>query len=282
MFRFGTGVALKNALVGGIAAAALCAMATPAAAATNIFLDKAEMFNPATAYITGFAGSNYAKTKVYDAPVLFTANYGTVSSTNTFNFLGFCVDIFDAIDVGINTPKNVNLAYHTGPLVDNGAHATKYASALVVLTQLQKDNISKLVNYGTQLWNLDAKTDPTHNLSNVSLGTHGSIIDELAGIQGAIWKIENPNFTITGAPPVNGNGVQATVTSDINYYASTAFLATLQVGKIEVIFDSSLPAHQAFAFAATVPEPATWGMLIVGFGLLGATMRRRRAATVSA
>lgn len=26
-----------------------------------------------------------------------------------------------------------------------------------------------------------------------------------------------------------------------------------------------------------IPEPATWAMLITGFGLVGATVRRRRA-----
>ncbi|QMW24730.1 PEP-CTERM sorting domain-containing protein [Sandaracinobacteroides saxicola] len=29
---------------------------------------------------------------------------------------------------------------------------------------------------------------------------------------------------------------------------------------------------------AYVPEPATWAMMIVGFGLVGSTMRRRRPA----
>jgi hypothetical protein len=33
---------------------------------------------------------------------------------------------------------------------------------------------------------------------------------------------------------------------------------------------------------AGVPEPASWGMLIVGFGLSGYAMRRRRATTVAA
>nr|WP_295661943.1 PEPxxWA-CTERM sorting domain-containing protein [Polymorphobacter sp.] len=32
----------------------------------------------------------------------------------------------------------------------------------------------------------------------------------------------------------------------------------------------------------TVPEPAAWGMMLTGFGLLGATMRRSRATTVAA
>ena len=37
-----------------------------------------------------------------------------------------------------------------------------------------------------------------------------------------------------------------------------------------------------YAFAAAVPEAASWAMLIAGFGLVGATMRRRRMTTASA
>jgi hypothetical protein len=266
---------LKGLLAAGIAAAALVGMASPAGA-TAIFIDKAEMFNPATAYITGPSGSNYPTVYAYDAPVLFTANFGTSASANTFNFLGFCVDIFDDINVGINSPLTVNLQYHDGALVDNGAHG-QYAVDLVTFSQMQKDQISALVNYGTQIWNNDALTDPTHNLST-------AVIDQLAGVQGAIWKIENPGFTVTGAPIINGHGIQADVTTNINLYSSTAFLSTLQTGHINVVFDTNLPAHQAFAFAANVPEPATWGMMILGFGGIGAMVRnsRRRQAVATA
>ena len=38
----------------------------------------------------------------------------------------------------------------------------------------------------------------------------------------------------------------------------------------------------ADAFAIGVPEPATWAMIVGGFGLVGATLRRRRASVVSA
>jgi hypothetical protein len=34
--------------------------------------------------------------------------------------------------------------------------------------------------------------------------------------------------------------------------------------------------------AAAVPEPATWGMMLVGFGLVGAGMRRRQSTAVAA
>ncbi|MBY9061427.1 PEPxxWA-CTERM sorting domain-containing protein [Sphingomonas yunnanensis] len=31
-------------------------------------------------------------------------------------------------------------------------------------------------------------------------------------------------------------------------------------------------------FGAAVPEPSTWAMMVLGFGLAGAAIRRRRAA----
>lgn len=42
------------------------------------------------------------------------------------------------------------------------------------------------------------------------------------------------------------------------------------------------PKGIAFNLDGTVPEPATWALLITGFGLVGATQRRRRAAGASA
>ena len=53
----------------------------------------------------------------------------------------------------------------------------------------------------------------------------------------------------------------------------------------EVIFSSSSNSFEFDNIAAgAVPEPATWAMLIVGFGFVGASLRRRHAsvATVTA
>jgi hypothetical protein len=38
----------------------------------------------------------------------------------------------------------------------------------------------------------------------------------------------------------------------------------------------------ADAITASVPEPATWGMMLLGFGLVGAGMRRRKSTLVAA
>ena len=51
----------------------------------------------------------------------------------------------------------------------------------------------------------------------------------------------------------------------------TAAVQTALFGELNRQFDVS-----------GVPEPATWGMLIVGFGLIGGTMRRRRVAVAFA
>ncbi len=57
---------------------------------------------------------------------------------------------------------------------------------------------------------------------------------------------------------------------------TTAFFVTRGVG-------TAFQANVVGTFAAAVPEPATWAMMIAGFGMVGFAARRRRAtATVSA
>ncbi len=45
---------------------------------------------------------------------------------------------------------------------------------------------------------------------------------------------------------------------------------------------NSFTAAETGEFGVAVPEPATWAMTILGFGFLGATLRRRRNATAAA
>jgi hypothetical protein len=42
------------------------------------------------------------------------------------------------------------------------------------------------------------------------------------------------------------------------------------------IIDGSTLSGRTFAPTAAVPEPGTWGMMLIGFGALGVSMRRRR------
>ncbi len=89
-------------------------------------------------------------------------------------------------------------------------------------------------------------------------------------------------FTIVG----NGSGIfkKPFQTTSINYLAtgaSTAISFTIS-SSTQIGFND--PLIDGVSFAATnagVPEPASWAMLITGFGLVGSVARRRRVvATV--
>jgi hypothetical protein len=48
--------------------------------------------------------------------------------------------------------------------------------------------------------------------------------------------------------------------------------------KIGDLFSQDIPFSHETTTVSAVPEPATWAMMITGFGLAGAAMRRRRGA----
>ena len=88
----------------------------------------------------------------------------------------------------------------------------------------------------------------------------------------------------------NGAGLGAQATGFWKLNAGTAGLATFLIniaqgssGAVLYRTGSAPPIEPPTGGGGTgsgvVPEPASWAMLIAGFGLVGATMRRRRLAT---
>jgi len=60
--------------------------------------------------------------------------------------------------------------------------------------------------------------------------------------------------------------------------AEAALLAGSALGTSYLnIHTSAFPGGEIRGFLAPAPEPATWALMIMGFGLAGATLRRRRA-----
>jgi hypothetical protein len=236
--------------------------AASSANAAAIFLQTAQLNKPASAYITGpitGVGTTFNSLHVYNGPVTFTANYGTAADAtpaNTFSFLGFCIDIYHEINTNIANaaPLAVNLQYQTQTLTHNG-----YG---VGLSNAQKQQISALVNFATTIAFNDA------DYSN-----------KMGGVQGAIWQIENPNYDVVGGPDVGYGSSASGVNAYMAQYTLAAVTHAIPVGKIITVYDYTNPltgGHQAFAFAGGVPEPATWLMMILGFGGIGAMLRRRR------
>jgi hypothetical protein len=50
-----------------------------------------------------------------------------------------------------------------------------------------------------------------------------------------------------------------------------------QAGILSAVFSSTQAAFEIDDLASAVPEPATWGMMILGFGIVGSQLRRRRS-----
>jgi hypothetical protein len=248
VFQFRT---MTTAAKGAFAALALggALLAAPSANAAGVTLISATMNQGYTATITGAfypTGVN-----AYIGPVNFVANAGA----GDFNFMAFCVDLYH--DMYIN--QTLNYAYHDEALTTDSSTSTPSGQAGVsIVSELNK--ISSLLNYANYV------TATTMNLTTRA--------EQLAGIQGAIWKIENPGYSI-----VSGNSqVTAYMTT---YVADAAVASYMPVGKMKSIYANDYK-HQAFAYGAGAPEPAAWALMIVGFGTAGAALRRRRPAARAA
>ena len=193
------------------------------------------------------------------APLDFTANEGVVASTDTFNLVAFCVDIFHSISLSDRNLKyddaydlETNSKFSGTTLPPTFAGATD-------LSNQQIAQVGRLVNFGTELFG----------------SADANKINQLSAVQGAIWQVINPGYTVDA----RNNAVDTLVAQYMNPAFTSDQSATFdmisQTGKY-----GSTQAKQAFAIAA-VPEPSTWAMLILGFGAVGGAVRlgRRRRAS---
>jgi hypothetical protein len=84
---------------------------------------------------------------------------------------------------------------------------------------------------------------------------------------------------ITGnqIPPANGNQTEASTNRRVTFTSDAGAIYGLRL-------QSTSPAFEVddIAVAQPVPEPATWAMMILGFGAIGGTLRTRRRQLVLA
>ena len=98
---------------------------------------------------------------------------------------------------------------------------------------------------------------------------------DLLGVGGAVFQTINGSIV----PPANGN--QSASNSNQRVFLTFAANETLT----GLRFRSGQPAFEVDDIAASVgavPEPGTWAMMIVGFGLVGVAARRRNQIAVIA
>ncbi len=237
---------LRNLLfASAIAAGALAA--TSASAATQVYLNNIGYYNTAKVTINGsYGGSNFTNVQDLAVGLKLDVNYGVGPALPKYTLWGFCVDLFHNIAAGGGYQAPVNLQYmETGGTLYDGKGNTVDAA--------KTSKILGLANLGYHL-----VQDAVPDLQN-----------KLSGIQAAIWSIEyaSLNFVANDAP------VEAYRQGYIALAPSLS--GTGAYGLYAVDFKSQ-------GFVIGVPEPATWAMMIVGFGLVGVTLRSSRRRPVAA
>ena len=232
------------ALLKSAAIAVFVVTGVPVAATTQIHIQSAGIYAPGTVQISIPSAQNSTTTTNstdYSTPVHFIANFGGVAAAPTFDFLGFCVDLFHPINVAIDGQTPLSLNYHTATLTDDRNGTT--------LSAAQIRQIGGLATLGFQI-----------------AASNGADRDaRLAAIQQAIWTIEYPTLGFTA------NGGFANQQSFADAYVAQA--PTLSGTATALYSDDG--ATQGFVISG-VPEPTSWVLMIAGFGMVGYGARRQR------
>jgi hypothetical protein len=249
------------------ACALLCGVALPgAASATSFSIDTT--VSGGWVGIDGSVGSingtvNVASEGVSEGAAIGRINlHGLRSDTNAMGDIQvFCVDVKDWLGNGDFVEKP--LSYFT-----QGT-----GSAQVLYTSTQINNMFKFLVYANQQGITNQLTSAAAQLG----------IWEILNESGTGWNVNSGNFTtslwsgpdaVTLANTWLG-AFQSTVTT--NYQLHLLDPGRGNQLQVFISHDGNNNDQQL-----GVPEPTTWGMIVVGFGLLGATLRRRKAAELFA
>lgn len=236
---------------GLLAAAGLLAATSgaPALAVADVSISKVAFENGKNITLTNGPLASPLSTRAGNFMLTATTSDGTGS------IWAFCVDIAHELRSGTYT---VPLNYNFGSFTHDSFGKTVPLADRVAMKALAAEGF-RLLKAGTG-----------------GIGAAG-IADDIQAIQTAIWSIEYGAANY--ATPLSYTGGPAL--SLVNQYIGLARTGQIK-GTARYIFSIDTPERQGL-FIPGVPEPATWAMLIAGFGLVGAAVRRRRpVAQVSA
>jgi hypothetical protein len=120
-----------------------------------------------------------------------------------------------------------------------------------------------VANPGTQLTSLSFYLGSLDDYNTISFYSGGTLIDSFTGTE------------LTSVLPAIPDGNQSAGDTNRRYFFT--FGAADNVNR--VVFNTTIPAFEFDDIAAAVsgvPEPSTWAMMILGFGLVGFTLRNGR------
>ena len=196
---------------------------------------------------------------------------GNTSPAPSGNEFGFDFNpVVDRLRVVSDTNQNLRIVPDTAQTFVDGM-ITRNGSSNVDLVGSAYRN-SRPGATMTNLYGLDAVTNSLVRATDANAGlyTNLNVAGEMFGPLG--FSFDNDDrvgFDISG-----GSNQGFFTINDTFYKVSQTSGAGTLVGKIGVDGVTGITA-------GAVPEPASWALMIGGFGLVGGTMRRRRTATTA-
>lgn len=197
------------------------------------------------------------------------ATFAVGSNSGILHFTG---SPFDGLGVSIGEFKL------TGTNVGSGTAATFYTYCVDIMHALSVPGVFDVV----PLSQLYTGTKAT-NINKILANTNATDATTAAAIQLALWEVAyetSGTFNVnSGAFNITGGDSGTARTLANTYLSNLGSWNVSSTQTAQLLYNKDI---QSQVYLAPVPEPTTWAMLIVGFGVVGATMRIRRRAEAMA
>lgn len=132
---------------------------------------------------------------------------------------------------------------------------------------------------GTNIFTVDPDFDPFYQWGTgdvLDFESSPGTITVNAGITALGFDFGNPaNFQGAGFVTINGVNYNLLGQPNFNFWG---IVDTNPIGTISWNGGLGIMDNVTTGFGAVVPEPSTWALLILGFGAVGAGMRRRKVS----
>jgi hypothetical protein len=172
---------------------------------------------------------------------------------------------------------------------------TSYSVALTFKFNERNGQWRRILDASNRTSDNGLYADPFNNLNvfpssgsnvNFTSGVYRNVVMTVNGAQTALFIDGGSSFSATNNAMhlTNGPG-RLTFFADNNAGGgqgewSSGSIAALRIYN-GVLSAAEIAELNKVPFVAGVPEPATWGMMILGFGLVGGAIRRRQRPTVA-